>query len=195
MIFIARGRRGVEVASSMFFRFCRCCPCLRRFSPSRWVFLPFSVWRYFRCALRWLLRFPSRRHASQQYACPLQQRRQTQNWSPHHRHTMHSNNNVRVTSGLANNRKAQMEKDVIGSGSFRMIAAALMKSTKPMLRACIHNIIETSQIDVVEARGGGLMPLESSMTRPSQTRLILNQRNEKDFQSMWNEIESNEEKN
>jgi len=179
----------------MFFRFRRCCPCLRRFSPSRWVFLPFSVWRYFRCALRWLLRFPSRRHASLQYACPLQQRRQTQNWRPHHRHTMQRNNNVRDTSSLATNRKAQKKKEMMGSGSFRTIAVALVESPKPILRACSHDIIETSQIDFVEARGIGLTPLGSSMTRPSQTRLILNQRNEKDFQSMRNEIESNEKKN
>lgn len=76
-----------------------------------------------------------------------------------------------------------------------MIAAALVKSPKPMLRACIHDIIETSQIDLVETRGKDLTLLEASMTRPFQTRWKLNQRNKKDFQSMWNEIESNEEGN
>jgi hypothetical protein len=80
-------------------------------------------------------------------------------------------------------------------GSVRMIAAALVETPKPMLRGCIHDIIETSQIDSVEARGTGLMPLESSMTKPSKTRWKLNQRNKKDFQSMRNEIESNEGKN
>lgn len=80
---------------------------------------------------------------------------------------------------MANNRKAQKEKDMIGS--FRMIAAALVKSPKLMIRGYSHDIIETSQIDVAETRGRRPSPLESSMTRPFQTRRKLNQRNEKDF--------------
>jgi hypothetical protein len=70
-------------------------------------------------------------------------------------------------------------------GSFRMIAAALVESPKRTGQACIHGIFETSQIEVEEARAGDLTPLEESMPRPFQTRGKLNQRNEKDFQSMW----------
>jgi len=62
-----------------------------------------------------------------------------------------------------------------------MIAAALVESPKPMVQACILDIIETSQIDVVEARSRDLTPLEESMPRPFQTIGKLNQRNEKDF--------------
>jgi hypothetical protein len=107
---------------------------------------------------------------------------------------MQHNNNVRDTSGLATSRKAQNKKEMMGSGSFQMIAAALVESPKPMLRACSHDIIETSQIDSVEARGGCPAPLKTSTKKPFQIRWKLNQRNKKDFQSMWNEIESNEGK-
>jgi hypothetical protein len=62
-----------------------------------------------------------------------------------------------------------------------MIAAALVKSTKPMLRAFIHYINGTSQIDIVEARGRGLILPEENMTKPYQARRKVNQRNEKDF--------------
>jgi hypothetical protein len=45
-------------------------------------------------------------------------------------------------------------------------------------------ILLTSQIDLVETITGGLTPLEESMTRSFKTREKMNQRNEKDFQSM-----------
>ena len=93
-IFIAHGRRGVEVASSMFFGFLCVLPCLRRFSASQWFFLPFLVWRYLLCALQWFLCFAVRRHSSQQYAWPLKQLLQIQKWKSHHRHWMRISNTL-----------------------------------------------------------------------------------------------------
>ena len=80
-------------------------PFRRRFSASRWVFLPLSVSRYRFWAFRWARRLPKKRHSSQQYAWPLQQLRQTQKTVSHQWHWILTKSKINMPPTIANSRK------------------------------------------------------------------------------------------
>ena len=116
----------------MFFSYFSLHPCRRRFSASRWDFFPWGVWRYRRWASRRLCRLPQRRHRSPQYACPLQQLRQTKKIRPHQRQLM-DNNRMDIPPVLQTTGRC-IKKDMLPL-SFRLSAVALIKSPKLPLRA------------------------------------------------------------